>query len=147
MPSFHSTLFQPAGRPVTGIIVPPEIVEDLGGGKKPLVVVTVNGYTYRSAIATMGGQFMIALSSEHRAASGLKGGDAIEVSLVLDTGPRTVAPPEDFASALDAAGLRAAFDKLAPSHQKEHVRAIEEAKSPETRARRIDKAIALIGSK
>ena len=141
---FHSTLLQPEGRSVTGIEVPPEIVEALGGGKKPPVALTVNGYSYRSTVAVMGGKYMVGFSSDHRAASGLKGGDAIEVDIVLDEAPRTVDVPEDFAAALDAAGARAAFDKLAFSHRKEHVRAIEEAKTAETRTRRIEKAVAML---
>lgn len=139
---FHTTLLQPEGRSVTGIVVPAEVVESLGAGKKPPVVVTVNGYSYRNTIAVMGGQYMVGLSAEHRAASGLKGGDAIEVDIALDAAPRTVEVPEDFAAALEAAGARAAFDKLAYSHRKEHVRAIEEAKTAETRTRRIEKAVA-----
>lgn len=139
---FHTTLLQPEGRSVTGIVVPAEVVESLGAGKKPPVVVTVNGYSYRNTIAVMGGKYMVGLSAEHRAASGLKGGDAIEVDIVLDAAPRTVQVPEDFAAALDAAGVKTAFDKLAYSHRKEHVRAIEEAKTAETRTRRIEKAVA-----
>ena len=138
---FRTTLYQPEGRSVTGIEVPPEVIEALGGGKKPAVALSVNGYAYRSTVAVMGGRYMIAFSSEHRAASGLKGGDAIAVEIALDTAPREVELPEDFDAALEAAGLRSAFDRLAPSHRKEHVRAINEAKTAETRTRRIDKAI------
>ena len=142
---FHTTLLQPEGRSVTGIEIPAAIIEALGGGKKPAVSLTVNGYAYRNTVAVMGGKYMVSFSSDHRAASGLSGGDAIEVDITLDTAPRTVDLPEDFAAALDAAGLRPAFDTLAPSHRKEHVRAIEDAKTPETRARRIEKAVAKIG--
>ena len=141
---FHTTLLQPEGRSVTGIEVPPEIIAALGGGKKPPVAMTVNGYSYRSTVAVMGGKYMVGFSSDHRAASGLKGGDAIEVDIVLDDAPRMVDVPADFASALDAAGARPAFDKLAFSHRKEHVRAIEEAKTAETRTRRIEKAVAML---
>lgn len=136
---FDTTLLQTGNN--TGIEVPPAVVEALGGGKRPPVRLDVNGYAYRSTVAVMGGKFMVAFSSEHRAASGLKGGDAITVDIALDTEPREVAVPDDLAAALDAAGLRARFDKLAPSHRKEHVRAIDDAKTPETRARRIEKAI------
>lgn len=87
---------------------------------------------------------MVSFSSGHRAASGIAGGDAIEVDIDLDTAPREVAVPEDFAAALNAADLRPAFNKLAPSHHKAHVRAIEAAKTAETRARRIEKAVARI---
>ena len=143
---FHTTLLQPEGRSVTGIEVPPEIIAALGGGKKPPVALAVNGYSYRSTVAVMGGTYMVGFSSEHRAASGLKGGDTIEVDITLDDAPRTVEVPEDFARALEVAGARAAFDKLAFSHRKEHVRAIEEAKTAETRAQRIEKAAAMLGA-
>ena len=125
----------------TGIEVPPEVIEALGGGKRPPVALTVNGYAYRSTVGIMGGKALIPFSSEHRAASGLKGGDAITVEVELDTAPRETAVPEDFATALHAAGLRTKFDALAASHRKEHVRAIEDAKTADTRARRIEKAI------
>jgi hypothetical protein len=128
----------------TGIEVPPELVESLGAGKRPPVVVTVNGFEYRSTIAPMGGRFLIPFSSDKRAATGLDGGDAIVVDLELDTAPRTVELPDDFAAALDAAGARTAWDRLAPSHKKAHVTAIEQAKAAETRQRRIDKAVAQI---
>ncbi|HEU4467210.1 MAG TPA: YdeI/OmpD-associated family protein [Agromyces sp.] len=128
----------------TGIEVPAELVEALGAGKRPPVVVTVNGFEYRSTIAPMGGKFLIPFSSDKRAATGLGGGDAIVVDLELDTAPRTVEPPDDFAAALDAAGARDAWERLAPSHKKAHVTAIEQAKAAETRQRRIDKAVAQI---
>ena len=148
MPNFHTTLYQAEGRPVTGIVVPPEIVAALGAGKKPLVKVTINGvYTYRNAIAVMGGSYMVGVSAEHRAAAGVKGGDAIAVELQLDIEPREVEVPLDFAAALASAQLAPVFEKLAPSHRKEHVRAITEAKSAETRQRRIEKAVAAIATK
>lgn len=129
----------------TGIEVPPELVDELGAGRRPPVVVTVNGFEYRSTIASMGGKFLIPFSSDKRAATGIAGGDAITVDLELDTAPRTVAPPDDLAKALDAAGLRAAFDALAPSHQKAHVTAVETAKAAETRARRVEAVVAKLG--
>ncbi|MGR0320762.1 YdeI/OmpD-associated family protein [Agromyces sp. ZXT2-3] len=137
---FETTMFQSGNN--TGIEVPAEVVEALGGGRRAPVVVRVNGYEYRSTLAVMGGRHLIPFSSDKRAATGISGGDAISVELELDTAPRTVEPPEDFAAALDATpGARAAFDRLAPSHQKAHVTAITEAKTPETRARRIAKAV------
>ncbi len=139
MATFQTTLFQAGNN--TGIVVPPEIIEALGAGKKPLVRLTVNDYAYRSAVAVMGGKYMVSFSSEHRKASGISGGDAITVDIIVDDAPREVELPEDFAEALDTAGLRARFDALAPSHRKEHVRAITEAKAADTRGRRITKAI------
>ena len=122
----------------TGIEVPPTVLDELGGGKRPLVSVTVNdSYSYRSAVAPMAGRYLIAFSSDKRAATGLEGGEAITVELTLDTEPRTVEVPDDLAAALAAAGLRDAFDKLAPSQQKAHVTSVEGAKAAETRARRV----------
>lgn len=133
---FETTLFQLGNN--TGIDVPPAVLEELGGGKRPLVNVTVNDtYSYRSAVAPMAGRSLIAFSSDKRAATGLKGGETITVELTLDTEPRTVEVPDDLAAALAGAGLRDAFDKLAPSHQKAHVTSVEGAKAAETRARRI----------
>ena len=126
----------------TGIEVPPEVVESFGAGKRPPVVVTVNGYEYRSTIAPMGGLFLIPFSSDKRAATGIRGGDPIVVDLELDTAPRTVDVPDDLAIALDATpGAREAWELLSPSHKKAHVTAIEGAKAAETRQRRIAKAI------
>lgn len=122
----------------TGIEVPPAVLDELGGGKRPLVSVTVNdSYSYRSAVAPMAGRYLIAFSSDKRAATGLEGGEAITVELTLDTEPRTVEVPDDLAAALAEAGLRDAFDKLAPSQQKAHVTSVEGAKAAETRARRV----------
>ncbi len=136
---FEGVLFQAGNN--TGVEVPPEIIAALGGGKRPAVALTVNGYAYRSTVGAMGGKSLVPFSSEHRTASGLKGGDAITVDIELDLAPREITMPDDFARALDEAGLRVIFDALAPSHRKEHVRAIEDAKTAETRARRIQKAI------
>ena len=125
----------------TGIVVPPEAVEALGKSKKPPVVVTIGGFTYRSTIAVMGGQFLIPLSQERRAAAGVEGGQTVEVTLELDTEPRTVEVPEDLTAALEAAAKMAAFDKVAPSMRREHVRQVEEAKTQETRERRIARIV------
>ena len=129
----------------TGIEVPPEVVEALGAGRKPPVVVNVNGYEYRSTVAVMGGRYLIPFSSDKRAATGIAGGDAITVDLEVDSTPRTVELPADFAAALDATpGAREAYERLAPSHKKAHVTAIESAKAADTRQRRIDAAVAKI---
>lgn len=126
----------------TGIEVPAEVVASFGAGKRPPVVVTVNGFEYRSTVAPMGGKFLIPFSSDKRAATGLGGGDHIVVDLELDTAPRIVDVPDDLAAALDATpGAREAWERLAPSHKKAHVTAIEGAKAAETRQRRIAKAI------
>ncbi|MEW2216529.1 YdeI/OmpD-associated family protein [Streptomyces globisporus] len=138
---FRTTMFQSGNN--TGIEVPEGVVEALGAGKRPPVNVTVNGYGYRSTIAPMGGQYLIPFSSDKRKATGIGGGDAIEVELTLDTAPRTVEPPEDLAAALAAVpGAAEAFAVLSPSRQKAHVTSVEGAKAQETRERRIAKAVA-----
>ncbi len=131
----------------TGFVVPPENVAALGAGKRPAVLVSVNGYAYQNTVAVMGGVFKIGFAAEHRQATGIKAGDAIEVILTLETAPRVVEVPDDLARALAAAGLRAAFDTLAPSHRKEWVRSVTEAKAADTRARRIDKAVSGVRGK
>ena len=125
----------------TGIPVPEEVVTALGGGKRPAVTVVVNGYSYRSTVAPMGGQNLISFSSDKRKATGIGGGDPIVVDLELDTAPRVVDVPADLGTALDDAGVRAAFDALAPSHRKAHVTAVEGAKTPATRERRVAAAV------
>jgi hypothetical protein len=140
---FETTMAQSGNN--TGIPVPDEVVAALGGGKRAAVSVTVNGYAYRSTLGTMGGQSLIPFSADKRTETGIAGGDPIVVDVELDTAPRTVEIPADFAAALDAAGLRPAFDALPPSHRKAHVTAIEEAKAAATRERRIAAAVAKIG--
>ena len=130
----------------TGIEVPPEVIEALGAGRKPPVNVTVNGYSYRSTVAVMGGRYMISFSSDKRAATGIQGGDPITVDLEVDTAPRTVEVPDDLAAALTAAsGALEAFDALAPSARKAHVANVESAKTPETRERRIAAIVTRLG--
>ena len=141
MPKFTTKLFQGKRKNVTGIVIPPEIIDRLGGGKRAPVKVTINGYTYRNTVAVMGGKYMVGVAAEHREKAGVKGGDTIEVRLELDTDPREVSVPADLAAALKNAKARDAFDALAYSYRKEHVRSIEEAKAPETRLRRIEKAV------
>ncbi|GAA1917981.1 hypothetical protein GCM10009775_08210 [Microbacterium aoyamense] len=121
----------------TGIEVPLEILEQLGGGKRPAVKVVVNGFAYDSTVGVMGGRYLVPFSSDKRAASGIQGGDAITVDIELDTAPRTTVVPDDLAAALAAGGATSAFDKLAPSARKAHVTNVEGAKTDETRARRV----------
>src|SRR5689334_1111887 len=128
----------------TGIVVPEGVIERLGAGKRPPVVVNVNGYEYRSTVAVMGGEYLIGFSAAHRVATGLQGGDPIRVSLKIATGPRAVDTPADFSAALDAdQSARRFFDGLPNSLQRYHVDNINAAKTPETRQRRIDKAVTL----
>lgn len=131
------------GGTTTGIRVPDEAVAELGGGRRPKVVVTVNGHVWRGSIARMAGEFWLGVSAENRTAAGIAAGDTLEVDVQLDAAPRTVEVPNDLAAALAAApAAKAAFDALSYSHQRQHVLAIEDAKTPETRARRVAAAIA-----
>ena len=142
---FRTTILS-GGKNVTGIHVPDEVVEALGAGKRPPVRVTLNGYTYRNTIAVMGGRFMVGVSADVRAASGVAGGDALEVEIVLDDQPRVLEIPPDLQAALDAApAAKAAFEKLSYSNKRRHVEPILAAKAPETRARRIEKSVAELG--
>jgi hypothetical protein len=128
----------------TGIIVPVEVIERLGAGKRPPVLVDVNGHQYRSTAAVMGGKHMIGISAAVRAATGLKGGDPIRVRLTVADTPREVDVPADFAAALAGEeGTSAFFEKLANSLQRYHVDTINGARTPETRQRRIEKAVTL----
>jgi hypothetical protein len=128
----------------TGIEVPAEAIERLAAGKRPPVLVNVNGYEYRNTVAVMGGKHMISISAAVRKATGLAGGDPIRVTLTVAASPREVNVPDDFAAALAAdERARAFFGKLSSSLQRYHVDNINAAKSPETRQRRIGKAVAL----
>lgn len=120
-----------------GIEVPPDKIAELGSSHKPPVVVTVNGYTYKSTIAVMGGKYLISLSKAHRDASGLNAGHSATVTLELDEGPREAEVPVALQAALDANGMAEVFAKLSYSKRKEYCRQISEAKTDETRDRRI----------
>ena len=138
---FTTTILQ-SGKTATGIEVPPELVAALGSSKKPSVSVTLNGYTYRSTVAVMGGKFMIPVSSEVRNAARVAGGDSVEVEIALDTAPRVLELPEDFALALSRdAVAKAFFESLSYSSRRLYTLNIEAAKTVETRARRVAKAI------
>jgi len=141
---FHTTV-ELGGKTATGMQVPPEVVEALGAGRKPPVRVTVGGHTYRSTVASRGGVYMLPISAENRAAAGVAAGDEVEVDVELDDAPREVTVPDDLGAALagdDTA--RATFERLSYSHQLRHVRAVEDAKTPETRARRSDRALEML---
>jgi hypothetical protein len=128
------------GKTATGIHVPEEVVTALGSGKRPAVVVTIGSHTYRSTVSPYKGSIMLPLSAENRAAAGVSAGDEVEIELVLDDQPRTVTVPEDLAAALaKEPAAKVAFQALAFTFRKEHCRALEEAKKPETRQRRLEK--------
>lgn len=138
---FRTTLIG-AGKTALGINVPVEVVESLGRGKRPPVKVTINGYTYRNTVAVMGGAYMVGVSSDHRQHAGVAAGDEVEIDMELDTEPREVTVPPEFAKALarDAAAKRK-FDSLSYSGKLRHVAPIAGAKTDETRQRNIDKAL------
>ncbi len=139
--SFRSRVLL-GGKTATGIEVPPAVVDALGSGKKPAVNVTIGRHTYRSTVATMDGKFMLPLSAENREAAGVAAGDEIEVSLELDTAPRTLEIPADFQQALDQdAAAKTFFDSLSYSNRRRHTLSIDGAKTAETRQRRIAKAV------
>ena len=141
---FHTTILQ-GGKTAAGIEIPAEVVESLGAGKRPPVTVTINGYSYRSTVAVMGGAYMVGVSNEHRAASGLAAGDEVDVDIELDTAPREVSLPADFAAALAAEPAAAAtFEKLSNSNKGWHTYQLDHAKTDETRQRRIEKSIAAL---
>lgn len=128
-----------------GFEIPPDVVESLGSGKRPPVSVTINGYTYRNTVAVLQGRYMIGVSGEHRGPAGVSAGDEVEVDLVLDTAPREITVPPDFADALDAVpAARRTFDALSYSNKSWHTLQIQGAKAPETRARRIERSIAAL---
>lgn len=139
------TTIELGGKTATGIRVPDEVVEALGAGKRPAVTVTINGFTYRSTVAVMGGVYMVGVSAENRAGAGVAGGDEVDVDIELDTAPREVAVPADFAAALDAEpAARRTFDGLSNSNKSWHVLQVQGAKTDETRQRRIAKSVEVL---
>ncbi len=141
---FHTTIKQNE-KTATGIQIPDEVIEALGAGRKPPVKLTVNGYSYRSTVATVDGTFMVGLNANHRAASGLRGGDEIDVEIEVDREPRTVNIPADLAAAFEAEPkAKQTFDKLSNSMKGYHVGQVTGAKTAETRRRRIERSIAVL---
>jgi hypothetical protein len=140
------TVLRQEGKSATGFEVPAEVVEALGGGKRPPVTVTINGrYTYRSTVFPYTEAYMLPLAAEHRVPAGVQGGDEIEVTLELDTAPREVEVPPELAAALDAdPQAKAFFDGLSNSNKKVFTLSVDGTSNPETKARRVEKAIALM---
>lgn len=140
---FQATILV-SGKTATGVVVPPAIVEALGGGGRPKVRVTIGDHTFRNSVAPMGGVYMLGLNADVRKQTGIAGGDVIEIELELDTEPREVTIPDDFAAALDGSNLSAVFAGLSYSNQRWHVLSIDGAKTAATRQRRIEKSIATL---
>ncbi|MDB5056934.1 MAG: hypothetical protein JWO59_406 [Chloroflexi bacterium] len=138
-------ILQLGGKTATGIEVPAEVVASLGPSKRPAVRVTIGDHTYRSSVATMNGVFMLPVSAENRERAGVAAGDDVDVDIELDTEPREVSVPPDFTDALDLdADARRFFDGLSYSNKRRFVMSIEEAKTAETRQRRIANAVSTL---
>ncbi|MGI5220844.1 YdeI/OmpD-associated family protein [Nocardia sp. CA-290969] len=136
------TVIELGGKTATDFRVPARVVDELGSGKKPKVVVEIGGHTYRSTVAVYGGEYMIPLNAENRNAAGVSAGETVTVGVELDTAERTVTVPGDLATALAAVpGAREAFDALSYSKRRAHVLAVESAKRAETRAGRVEKVV------
>lgn len=133
------------GKTATGIRVPPKVVAALGSGMRPPVRVTINGYTYRNTVAVMGGEFMLSVSADVRERAGVVAGDKVDVDIELDTQPRQVTVPPEFAKALKKdPDAKRTFDGLSYSQKRWHVLSIEGAKTEETRQRRINKSVSTL---
>ncbi|WP_345436080.1 YdeI/OmpD-associated family protein [Actinoallomurus vinaceus] len=138
---FRATV-QSDGKTATGINVPDDVVEGLGGGKRARVKVTINGHAYSTTLGSMRGVTKIPVSAEHRKAAGIAAGDEVDVEIELDDSPQELAVPADLADALRAeAEAQRFFDGLPPSHKKAYVTWIEQAKKAETRERRVARAV------
>jgi hypothetical protein len=132
--------------PAAAIVLTDEQMEAVGEGKKRFpVAATVNGYTWQTSVASMGGEFLVGLSRAVREAAGAQAGDTVEVALELDAAPREVDVPPALAAALDAdLAAKSAFAALAYTHRKEFARWIAEAKREETRDRRVSEALKML---
>ncbi len=137
------TELEATGGTTTGFVVPVEVVETLGAGRRPKVVVTVQGHTWRTSIASMGGRYLLGASAAVREAAGLSAGETYLVTVEVDSAPRSVEVPGDLAAALAASsGAAAAWSALTYSRQRQHVEAVLAAKKPETRVRRVATIVA-----
>ncbi|NUR97881.1 MAG: DUF1905 domain-containing protein [Kribbellaceae bacterium] len=134
-----------AGKNTAGFEIPESVVESLGGGGHPKVAVTVNGFTFRTSIARMGGRYMLGVSQERRTEAGIAPGDVLELDVVLDTAPRELEVPEPLAAALAAEpDAKAFWDTLSYSNRQWHVLQVTSAKTDATRDRRIEKSIGML---
>jgi hypothetical protein len=138
---FRTRVLQ-ARRTATGIEVPAAIVAALGAGKRPKVTLTINGFTYRSSIAVMGGKYLVGISAEVRIQTGVAAGDEIDVHIELDTAPRVVLVPDDLRAAFERhPRAKRAFESLSYSRQQRYTLPIQKAKTHDTRERNVHKAI------
>ena len=145
---FRAVLEKDQDSSATAIAIPFNVEKAFGARGRVPVRGTLNGYAFRSSIFPMGGGcFWLVVNKGLREGAKIKAGDTISVALERDDEPRTVTPPDDLARALKSnKAALAAWEKLSYTHRKEHARAVEEARKPETRARRIEKAIAMLSA-
>jgi hypothetical protein len=136
---------QPRG-PAAAVVLDDAQVAAVGEGAKRFpVVATVNGYTWRTSVARMGGEFLVGLNRDVRQGARVEAGDEVEVTIELDTAPRDVEVPEALAAALAAdSQAKAAFEGMAFTHRKEYARWVAEAKQEETRRRRVQQALEML---
>ncbi len=134
------TTLRPRG-PAAAVVLTDEQVEQLGGGLRAPVRVTIGDRSVTARLGRMGGENLVGLSKAARASLGVEIEDEVDVEIVLDEAPREVEVPTTLAEAIDAAGLRSAWDALAPSRRKEHARSVAEAKQDATRERRVAKIL------
>lgn len=132
--------------PAAAVVLDDAQVATVGEGSKRFpVAATVNGYTWRTSVARMGGEFLVGLNREVRENAGVEAGDDVEVIIALDDAPREVEVPEALAAALAADPQAAAsFERMAFTHRKEYARWVAEAKREETRQRRVAQALDMI---
>lgn len=143
---FQTIIFQKGNN--LGIEVPENVIELLSAGKRPQVVVELKGYTYRSTVGVMEGKFLIPLNSEHRKKVEITGGETVEVSLNLDTEPRTVELPQGLKGELNINKTALEFfDSLPPSSKKKIVVLLETAKTEDTFNKRLGKIVADLNQK
>ena len=136
---------QLSGKTATGIEIPAEVIDALGGGHKPSVTVTINGYTYSYTVARRGERYLVGVNADVRERAGVVAGDRVEVEIELETGSREILVPSDLAEAIEAEpAAQAFFDSLTASQRKWFVLEVEGAKRPETRQRRIAKSIEML---
>ena len=136
------TVLTGEGRTASGIVVPEDLMAQLGPAKRYPVVVTINdGYTYRNSVSWYKGAFMISVSSDNKRAAGVTGGDEVAVTVEIDEAPRVLEIPDEFAAALSAAGVLERFQALSFSKQRSFVDPWSAAKTDATRDKNLAKAL------
>jgi len=144
--TFKTLLIKADGMEATGIKLPFDI-EEIWGAKRVKVKAVINGTEYRGSAVRMSGEYWMGVPKAFRDAAGISAGDHIEVTMERDDEVRVVTPPDDLISAIEKAGVRAAWDSLSYTLQKESVRTVSEAKTEETRTRRIEKILLTLQTK